>query len=202
MLNSMKATVEDARRKVLQVGRQLAARKGFSSVGLNEILSSAGIPKGSFYYYFDSKESYGRALIDQYMEDYLAAVDEMLKPGSGTARERLMRYWKRWVETQSGNDCAEKCLVVKLSAEVSDLSAEMRAALLDGTNRVVARLVACLEEGVRDGSLPAELRPQKTAVMLYQMWLGASLLAKLSRSRDALTSALAMTREILAAPRN
>lgn len=47
----------DNRQRVLHVARQIISHKGFSAVGLNEILTAAGIPKGSFYYYFASKKS-------------------------------------------------------------------------------------------------------------------------------------------------
>jgi TetR/AcrR family transcriptional repressor of nem operon len=200
----MRAKYDTTKRHILDAGQKIIAVKGFSGVGLSEILSAAAIPKGSFYHYFESKEQYGRALMEQYVDNYLQAMDAVLQvgvqPAQEPARERLLRYWGHWLDTQSGAEAMDKCLVVKLSAEVADLSEDMRLALCEGTRLVMARLADCIAEGIADGSLRIALEPQKTAQMLYQLWLGASLLAKLQRDRSALENAMDVTLNILAPP--
>jgi TetR/AcrR family transcriptional repressor of nem operon len=187
----------ETRERILEVGQRLAAVKGFTAVGLNEILATAGVPKGSFYHYFASKEQYGTSLVDHYVQRYLEGTEEMLRISPLPARDRLLNLWQRWHQIQSGDDEGSKCLIVKLSAEVADFSGEMRIALWAGVYRFIARLAQCIEEGQADGSLPASLDAAKTAQTLYQLWLGASMLAKLSRSRMELDSAMETTREIL-----
>lgn len=88
-------------------------------------------------------------------------------------------------------------MVVKLGAEVADLSDDMRIALCKGTKRLMAQLAICIAEGMTDGSLDDQLDPEKTAEMLYQMWLGASLLAKLQRDRAPLEHAMETTINVL-----
>lgn len=104
---------------------------------MNEILTAAGVQKGSFYHYFKSKELFGEALLDSYVADYLSRLDALLTRTDCTAAQCLMSYWSNWIETQAG-DCADnKCLAVKLSGEVSDMSEAMRVALLRGTKLIV-----------------------------------------------------------------
>lgn len=187
---------DNTRQDLLDTGKRIIAGKGFSGVGLAEILKEAGIPKGSFYHYFESKEQFGQALLEDYFQGYFAEIDALLDAGPATGRERLMRYWQRWLKVQ-GNDCREqKCLVVKLGAEVADLSDAMRLTLRDGTNRIVARLAGLIETGIADGSLPA-LDPAATAQALYQLWLGASLIGKLHRNAQALDGAMRFTDRLL-----
>lgn len=50
----------------MRAGVALLTEKGFSAVGLEEILSSVGMPKGSVYYYFESKTAFGLTLVDAY----------------------------------------------------------------------------------------------------------------------------------------
>ncbi|MEZ8387222.1 TetR/AcrR family transcriptional regulator, partial [Vibrio splendidus] len=50
--------------------------------------------------------------------------------------------------------------------------------------------------GIEDGSIKVE-DSQETAQNLYSMWLGASLLSKLSQSSSSLESALNLTQQIL-----
>lgn len=188
---------DNTRQHILETGHRIMVGKGFASVGLNEILTAAGVPKGSFYHYFASKEQFGEALLQEYFAQYLAGIDELVQAGEGTGGERLMRYWQRWLDKQGQACTAQKCLVVKLSAEVADLSDAMRLTLRDGTDQIVVRIAALIEAGVADGSLPA-LEPQATAQALYELWLGASLIGKLHRDLSPLANAMAFTRRVLA----
>lgn len=197
----------NAKHHILDCGERLIASKGFVGVGLAEILSVASVPKGSFYHYFSSKERFGEELLVRYMERYLARLDVLLQDDGTPARARLMRYWAYWNVTQcdvSTDGCSKphsgaKCLIVKLSAEVADISEAMRLTLRDGTDRVVQRLAQCLQEARIDGSVPATLSADATALTLYELWLGASLLAKLRRDGSPFEHALRST-ELLLGP--
>ncbi len=192
----MKKDTQETRQHILDTGYKLIVSKGFSSMGLAEILQSAGVPKGSFYYYFKSKEQFGEELIRSYFREYLAALDTILELRAGSAYNRLMEYWQRWVATQSDSCVDQKCLVVKLSAEVADLSEPMRLALLNGSSLVVQRIAQCIAAGIDDGSI-VEVDAGTTAELLYNMWLGATLMSKLQRNDNGLQQALQITTSIL-----
>ena len=185
------------RQSILQTGQRIMAGKGFSAVGLNEVLAGAGVPKGSFYHYFGSKDAFGEAMLAAYFEDYLADLDETLRQPSLTMAQRLMSYWQQWQENQSFFDCQGKCLAVKLGAEVADLSEAMRAALKHGTSRIIHRLSAAIESGVAEGSLSIDGEPGSVAQSLYQLWLGASVMVKIVRNTRPFESAMMTTRQIL-----
>ena len=192
----MNIRYDNTRQHILDTGLRIFAGKGFTSVGLNELLKTAGVPKGSFYHYFESKEQYGQALLEDYFDRYLADFETLLGDDDATGHERLMRYWQRWLDRQNDECTEQKCLVVKLSAEVADLSDAMRLTLRDGTDRFVAGFARVIEAGIADQTLPA-LDAQSTAQTLYQLWLGASLLGKLHRNRNALENAMTFTRQLL-----
>ena len=79
----------DSRSTILATGQRIMSRKGFSAVGLTEILKDAGVPKGSFYHYFASKDAFGEAMLSAYFEDYHGDMDVLFaKPGL-TAAERF-----------------------------------------------------------------------------------------------------------------
>ena len=187
----------DVRQHILDTAKPIILGKGFSAVGLNELLTAAEVPKGSFYHYFKSKESFGEALLDSYFENYRLRLSTILKAENKTSAERLMDYWRGWLDTQCGDDVEAKCLVVKLGGEVSDLSEAMRLALQRGTDRVIQQLAECIAEGCADGSLPADLDVTNTALTLYNQWLGATVLTKIRRDRSALEAAMRLTRQLL-----
>ncbi|MEN3227661.1 TetR/AcrR family transcriptional regulator [Methylorubrum rhodesianum] len=187
----------DVRQEILDTAQIIISGKGYAAVGLNEILAAAGVPKGSFYHYFESKDAFGEALLESYFETYLEDLDAMLQRPGLSEGERLMVYWQKWVDTQASCDPEGKCLAVKLGAEVSDLSETMRKVLLRGTSAVIGRLARTIERGLADGSVTIAGEPQETAETLYQMWLGASLLAKIARNAEPLLSALAASQRTL-----
>ncbi|MEC5344954.1 TetR/AcrR family transcriptional regulator [Brenneria populi] len=191
---------ELTRRHILDTGHKLVLHKGFVGVGLKEILGASGVPKGSFYHYFSSKEHFGCALLERYADDYQRRLESLLRPGTGSGRERLMRYWKAWIDDPQLGGWAEHCLVVKLAAEVADLSEDMRLILCAGVDQLISRIAETLADGQRDGSLPSNLAPRPLAQTLYQLWLGAALLSKLSRDKAPLHQALTTTEHLLAAP--
>lgn len=190
----------DVRENILATGQRIMAGKGFSAVGLNEILTGAGVPKGSFYHYFGSKDAFGEALLDSYFVDYLADLDRTLAQPGMTMAQRLMSYFQVWQDTQSFLDCQGKCLAVKLAAEVADLSEAMRLSLKRGTAGIVSRLAAAIATGTAEGSLTIDADADSTASSLYQLWLGASVMVKISRSTQPFETALLTTHQILHLP--
>lgn len=114
-----------------------------------------------------------------------------------------MRYWQAWLDDPgesdpAGGGWAEDCLVVKLSAEVADLSETMRMVLSDGITRLLERIALMVVEARDDGSLPSGPEPAALAQVLYQMWLGAALLAKVTHARTPMEQAMAATERLLA----
>lgn len=185
------------RQSILDAGYRTMATKGFSAVGLNEILSAASVPKGSFYNYFSSKEAYGKALLDDYFDDYLAEMAALFARQDLTVPQRLQEYFRRWQDNQSFENCQGKCLAVKLGAEVADLSEAMRESLKRGTAGVIRLLSGVIKEGVQEGSLQPEGEPDRVARSLYQLWLGSSVMAKIMRDPQPFDTAMATTRRLL-----
>jgi TetR/AcrR family transcriptional repressor of nem operon len=188
------------RQNILDAGYRIMAAKGFSAVGLNEILTTASVPKGSFYNYFSSKEAFGEALLDYYFDDYLAEMNALFARKDLTIQQRLMAYFRQWRDNQSFEDCQGKCLAVKLGAEVADLSEAMRNALRRGTAAITQHIAAAIKEGVAEGSLKTENDPDALAQSLYQLWLGASVMVKIMRDAQPFDAAMLTTEKLLNLP--
>jgi len=182
---------------ILTVAQNIIGAKGYAAVGLTEILTAANVPKGSFYHYFKSKDAFGEAMLNQYFEDYLFELDGILNAPGKPMAERLIDYWRHWQNTQESFDCQGKCLAVKLAAEVADLSEAMRLALKAGTAGIIDRLENAIEGGIADGSLKIGNNASELAHTLYQLWLGASLMAKITRTKEPLLNAMRTSKTLL-----
>ncbi|MCS6757985.1 MAG: TetR/AcrR family transcriptional regulator [Candidatus Devosia euplotis] len=180
---------EQTRQRILSTGCRLVLGVGFTGMGLKELLTASGVPKGSFYHYFVSKEAFGCAILEDYVAEYLGRMDALADlPQSGGAR--LMRYCEAWLASDAGQSITENCLVVKLASEIPDMSEGMRSILDAGVNQLVARLERMLGEGIADGSITALADPAEAARLLYGQWLGAAILSKLGKTQQPLFDAL------------
>ena len=173
------------------------AHKGYAAVGLTEVLSEAHVPKGSFYHYFESKDAFGEAMLQAYFDEYLADMDRIFADGTVSAADRLSAYLQQWSETETLDNGRGRCLAVKLGAEVADLSESMRVTLVAGTDGIVDRLEGILRLGGEDQSLVGHANPRSTAEVVYDMWLGASILAKVHRNAAPLDRAMVITHHLL-----
>jgi TetR/AcrR family transcriptional repressor of nem operon len=188
---------QDTRERILSVGESLILARGFSAVGLSEILGKAEVPKGSFYHYFRSKEGFGVALLERYFQDYDARLSGLFAAEPRLGRQIVLEYFKNWLETQVASGSHHSCLAVKLAAEVCDLSEPMRVELSAGMNRIVAYLAAAIREAQADGSLKQQVDAEQLAESLYAMWVGASLLARANGSNAPLERAYRQTEQMM-----
>lgn len=187
-------TLSNTKTHLLDTGYQLIAHKGFTAVGIKQILDTAGVPKGSFYHYFASKEAFGEAIITHYFTRYKRRL-ELIAEQDSSAQQQLYDYFQNWYDTQQNGCDHEKCLVVKLSAEVADISDSMRVALNEGCQQTITWLAQRIKAGWADSSVPHldNIAAESLAKRLYFAWLGASLIAKTSQTNTPLAEVWQMT---------
>ncbi|WP_024301617.1 TetR/AcrR family transcriptional regulator [Pseudogulbenkiania sp. MAI-1] len=191
----------DTREHILSTGEDLIYGLGFTALGLTELLKTAGVPKGSFYHYFESKEDFGVELLARYFDNYDATMRALLTdPANGTGRTRLLAYFQRWMDCANTGPHLSRCLVVKMAGEVCDLSEPMREQLIAGMNRVTARLAEGIRAAVADGSLAPVDDAEGLAEALYSAWLGAALRVKVLRDPSCLERLLIDTKRRLVVP--
>jgi TetR/AcrR family transcriptional repressor of nem operon len=189
---------QNTREHILEIGQDLILGRGFSALGLSEILARAEIPKGSFYHYFQSKEGFGVALLERYFDEYLARSSQLLTDESIPIRQRLLSYFGNWRQLADGSGCQTMCLAVKLAAEVSDLSEPMRLTLAKGMRGITDQIAQAIRGAQSNGQFVADLDADDLAESLYGMWVGASLLTKVQRHMRAMDLAYQDTERILA----
>ena len=187
-------TLSNTKTHLLDTGYQLIASKGFTAVGIKQILDTAGVPKGSFYHYFASKEAFGEEIITRYFTRYKRRL-ELIADENSSAQQKIYDYFQNWYDTQQNGCDHGKCLVVKLSAEVADISEPMREALHNGYQQTINWLTELIKAGWSDQSIPKldNVSAESIAKRWYFSWLGASLIAKISQSNTSLAEVWQMT---------
>src|SRR5574343_2091617 len=79
----------ETRELLLRGGLEVLTEKGFAATGIDEVLKRVGVPKGSFYHYFDSKEAFGAVLIDRYASYFARKLERHFIDESMTPLDRL-----------------------------------------------------------------------------------------------------------------
>jgi len=172
----------DTRERILAAGTDLFGKKGFNGCGLNEVLQAAGVPKGSFYHYFGSKEEFGVAVIERARDEYLAELRPLLADRRLSPLVRLRRIF----ETARA-ECLEKgptveCLIPKLALETASLSEPVHAAVKCAYQQWGALMAQVIREGQVAGEVDRKHDPDRLANVLVMLWEGAVIRMQIDRS--------------------
>ncbi|MEM8837226.1 MAG: TetR/AcrR family transcriptional regulator [Pseudomonadota bacterium] len=172
----------ETRRDLIRAGVVSLTEKGFASTGLDEVLKKVGVPKGSFYHYFESKEAFGLTLIHEYDEFFVRRLDRIFLDDSLSPLERLHRFFKESRDGMARYDFNRGCLIGNLGQEMSVLPTSYRQRLIDVFTGWESRLANCLREAQDAGEVPSSIDCQATAEAFWIGWEGAVLRAKLERN--------------------
>lgn len=192
-------TTNDTKERILDAAVSIVLEKGFSGVGINEILKAVNVPKGSFYHWFASKEQFGVELLryfggkaQAYTRKWLTKTDTL-----PNAYERLVAFYEARLSMTLEQDCQQGCLVSKLTAEVSSWSDTMRAEVSANYDGAISLLRQVIEEGQAQGSIRKSLDATHTASIIHDVWLGAYLRGTAGKQVQPLREALQFVKSYL-----
>lgn len=174
--------------RIIKKGAQLVHARGFNNTGIQEILDAAGIPKGSFYFYFKNKEDLGLHIIDYYGEILVGNTVIYLQDTSIPPLERIDRLLETNQRRFEKLNFRYGCPIGNMMQEMADLSDTFRERIIQVYSRLSACIEACLKEGQRIGDIPAEVEPEETAQFILNSWEGAIMQMKLTKDERPLAA--------------
>jgi len=133
----------DTREKLIRTAERLMLRDGYSATRVDDVIRDAGLSKGSFYHFFDSKESLGLAALEHYYADRVGR----LAAGAYAAETDPLRRAHGFLEHASriaANLWKEGCLLANLAADAAGSSRIVASALRKRTSELRALLVDLL----------------------------------------------------------
>jgi TetR/AcrR family transcriptional repressor of nem operon len=170
------------RERLLDAGLETLHRRGFNGCGVQEITDNAGVPKGSFYNHFESKEALGAAVLERYWEQRAGAALRLLEEPDGRPRECLSRYFAALAANMAGHAYTGGCLIGNLGAELSDQSELVRIGVAKVFAGWTEALESCIQEGQREGEIRADCDAAVLASFLINAWEGVLLRAKVVKN--------------------
>ena len=167
------------RQNLVRAGLEHFTEKGYSAVGIDEILKSASVPKGCFYHHFSSKADFGLALVAAYNDYFVELLDQTLLQEARAPLDRLRDFTTRAEEGMARHGFRRGCLVGNLGQEMGALPDDFRAALTRTLEGWQARTAHVLRQAQAEGMIDPEQDPDILAETFWIGWEGAVLRAKL-----------------------
>jgi len=177
----------DTRMQLIRSGMELLTERGYSATGIDSILKPAGIPKGSFYHYFASKDQFVIEVIRAYAEFFRRLLDTHLGNQTLHPLDRISAFMQAATEGMARFNFRRGCLLGNLGQEMNALPEHFRFEIESVFADWESRLNECLLEAQSDGSIPASTDTAALAYLFWVGWEGAVLRAKLERSERPVT---------------
>ncbi len=171
----------DTKEKLIQAGLKTLLEKGFNGVGVQEITEVAGVPKGSFYNHFESKDALGVEIVERYgMGSTRRAVltDKSIRP-----LERLRTHFAALNDMFIASKFTRGCLLGNFSAELANQSPAVRDSLAQLFTNWTKDLEVAISDAQAEGSITAKARAGDLAAFLLDAYEGTLLRARVERSR-------------------
>jgi TetR/AcrR family transcriptional repressor of nem operon len=192
----------DARERLIETGLELFGERAYSSVGVAELASHAGVQKGSFYHFFPSKEALALAVIDRHWAAQKAEWEAALS-GPGDVLKRLHGVFditaKTQVDALQGRGSVVGCLFGNLAVEVGSLNPPVRERLQEIFHEQVAMIEEQLAAAVAEGRLDLA-DPHAAAKAIVAQLEGLILFAKLFNDPAQLDALWQNSLELLGSP--
>ena len=172
----------NTRNAILETGTKLLNERGFNACSVQDITDGAGVPKGSFYNHFKSKEALAAQIVIEYGKG--STDRSILTNPELPALTRLKKHFAALNEYFS--QCADGCLVGKFMAEVSTDTPLIREALLGVLKLWCEEISSAIADGQQEGSIRKDLKAEELAAFLIDAYEGAILRTRVEKNPRAL----------------
>lgn len=180
MLKSNKK--EFNRESLLNQGVVFFMNQGYHGTGLQKILDAVNVPKGSFYNYFSSKEEFGAAVIQHYIEPFISRLSAHLEQSSSDALGAIRRYFDELIAELEENQFKGGCLLGSLMGEIGSTSDVCQQSLQSAIARYRDLLQSGLAQAQQQGAVRTDKTTAEMADLLINAWQGALLRMQIEKS--------------------
>jgi TetR/AcrR family transcriptional regulator, transcriptional repressor for nem operon len=175
--------------------------RGYNGCSVQDIVDAAGVPKGSFYNHFASKEALGIEVVRAYSRLVGAYVVSSgagdLFAGSGTPLERIRRYFEAVIDQNVSCGVRKGCLLGNFATELAPHSTEIASAVAEALNDWSAAVSKALQQAQGAGQLAKGVDVSALGRYLVDGYEGAATRAKLIGDRAPMDEFIRTTFDVL-----
>lgn len=180
----MNKAMHPTKEKILNIGAQIVRRKGFNFTGIQEILQEAGVPKGSFYFYFKNKEEFGLELVEVYLQFFKGNMKATMQDTSVSGLQRIRSFFKFFNDLFVNENYTGGCPLGNLAIEMGDLNDNFSRRVSQAFKQMDSFLLDCLRDARHAGEITTEMNLEELARFILNSWEGAVVRMKVDRSLE------------------
>jgi TetR/AcrR family transcriptional regulator, transcriptional repressor for nem operon len=191
--------VSDAKERLMNAVRELLWAGSYGSTTIDQICEEAGVKKGSFYYFFDSKADLAVAALDEEWQHRRPELDALFSP-TVPPLDRLRKYceygYNLQAERRAKCGCVLGCPLFALGSEVCTQEDKLHKKVRE----ILDTKRKYLESAIRDAHAAGLIHAPDAAAkarVLFAYYQGVLTQARIENSLDILRDALPGTFELL-----
>lgn len=172
---------------IIQAGYDLIYHKGYNATSIRDITSELGIPTGSFYNHFKSKEAFGEEVLGFYVKNNSDFLKEVLVDNTRSPLENLKKFFKDIIEVQDKVlKCTKACLLGNMAMELADVNEGFQIKFKTGFKDFTSYFETCLQNAQNKGEIKQDEDIQQLAAFILNSWYGALIRMKADKSVEPL----------------
>ena len=174
------------REDILEKGMEIIRMQGYHNTGINDILEICGIPKGSFYNFFTSKEDFGIQVIEFYGKQYQNIARSFFTDEKFSPFQRLKNFYQSIIEINENEDYLNGCLINNLCNETAGIYDSFSKSLDIQLQGMIYEISLCIQEAQKIGEVRDDFSARELAAFIHYNAYGAHAHMKSTRSAEPL----------------
>jgi TetR/AcrR family transcriptional repressor of nem operon len=199
-MTTQQEAVLSHKERLFRAGAKLFYENGFHGTTIDAILAEAGVPKGSFYHHFGSKDAFGQAVLDRYMGFQGELVAKWIARTDLSTADRVIGYFRDMSQIFVNSGFQTSCLTGKFSTEVAATSEVFRPQLAAQIHGWKTRLSALLAAGQEHGDIRCDRSSADLADTVLALIEGAFVLTLSTRDETTLTTVASAIKDLIEPP--
>ena len=166
---------------IIEVASGLINIRGFNNTSVDAVLQASGVKKGSFYYYFKSKEDLGYAIIESHLRRFSDHVLGKAFSGKKDALMEVEDFLDIILELQRQRNCSGGCLMGNMAMEMSDIHEGFRRKFQEVFEDWRIRVAGVLQKAKISGQFNDHMDSTRLAQFVVAGVEGGILLSKVKK---------------------
>ena len=176
----------NTKQRILEVGARLMHEKGFNATGIQEVLKEAEVPKGSFYFYFKSKEDFGLQVVDCFFNHFKASVSQYFEDESKPHVERIKAFLSGFLDFFVNGEFKGGCPIGNFTLELADVNDRFREHLNHIMDQSSSLIADQIELAQKAGEIANMENPKSLAEFIFFSWEGMIMQMKVTKDSKSL----------------
>ncbi len=175
-------TKQHTKTRIIAEGAKIIQKNGFNNTGILDVLKAAGVPKGSFYFYFKSKEDFGLEVINYLAESLRRTWTQSSESPADSPLDSLKKKFQDAAVYFQNTGCTGGCPIGNLAQEMGDINDTFRQRLEEVFREMKIMIAQYLRESQELDEINRSLDTNELADFILNSWEGALLRMKTEKS--------------------